>query len=134
MVRRGERIHLIGIAGSGAAGVALLLHHAGALIDGCDADAPSPYTPPLDVAGIRVTSGHDPAHLAGVDRVAITPALRAHPDLAELVAAQAAGLPVVTWQALLGALMSAEGRIGWVSSTAICPSTLPSELSIGTPT
>ena len=34
------------------------------------------------------------------------------PDLPELVAAQAAGLPVVTWQALLGELMAAEGRIG----------------------
>lgn len=111
-MRPGERIHLIGIAGSGAAGVALLLHHAGARIDGCDADTPSPYTPPLDAAGIHVISGHDPAHLAGVDRVAITPALRAVPDLPELVAAHAAGLPVVTWQALLGELMGAEGRIG----------------------
>jgi UDP-N-acetylmuramate--alanine ligase len=111
-MRAGERIHLIGIAGSGAAGVALLLHHAGALIDGCDADTPSPYTPPLEAAGIRVISGHDPAHLSGVDRVAITPALRANPDLPELVAAQAAGLPIVTWQALLGEMMAGEGRIG----------------------
>jgi UDP-N-acetylmuramate--alanine ligase len=111
-MRAGERIHLIGIAGSGAAGVALLLHHAGARIDGCDADTPSPYTPPLDAAGIRVISGHDPAHLAGVERVAITPALRANPDLPELVAARAANLPVVTWQALLGELMAAEGHIG----------------------
>ncbi|MDP9251270.1 MAG: UDP-N-acetylmuramate--L-alanine ligase [Chloroflexota bacterium] len=111
-MRAGERIHLIGIAGSGAAGVALLLHHAGAAIDGCDADTPSPYTPPLDAAGIRVISGHDPAHLKGVDRVAITPALRANPDLPELVAAREAGLAIVTWQALLGELMAAEGRIG----------------------
>ena len=84
----GERIHLIGIAGSGAAGVALLLQHAGANVDGCDIDTPSPYTPPLDAAGIRVLAGHDPSHLAGVERVAITPALRADPDLPELVAAQ----------------------------------------------
>jgi UDP-N-acetylmuramate--alanine ligase len=111
-MRAGERIHLIGIAGSGAAGVALLLHRAGARIDGCDADTPSPYTPPLDAAGIRVISGHDPAHLDGVDRVAITPALRANPDLPELAAARSAGLPVVTWQALLGELMAAEGHIG----------------------
>jgi UDP-N-acetylmuramate--alanine ligase len=111
-VQPGERIHVIGIAGSGAAGVALLAHHAGALVDGCDADAPSPYTPPLDAAGIRVISGHDPAHLAGVDRVAITPALRAHPDLPELRAAQDAGLPVVPWQAVLGEMMAAPGRIG----------------------
>jgi UDP-N-acetylmuramate--alanine ligase len=111
-VRPGERIHVIGIAGSGAAGLALLAHWAGAAIDGCDADAPSPYTPPLDAAGVRVIAGHDPAHLAGVERVAITPALRANPDLPELVAAQRAGLPVVTWQAILGELMAAEGRIG----------------------
>jgi UDP-N-acetylmuramate--alanine ligase len=111
-MRAGERIHLIGIAGSGAAGVALLLHRAGARIDGCDADTPSPYTPPLDAAGIGVISGHDPSHLAGVERVVITPALRANPDLPELVAARAAGLPIVTWQAMLGELMQAEGRIG----------------------
>jgi UDP-N-acetylmuramate--alanine ligase len=111
-MRAGERIHLIGIAGSGAAGVALLLHHAGALIDGCDADTPSPYTPPLEAAGIRVISGHDPAHLVGVDRVAITPALRANPDLPELLAADRAGLPVVPWQALLGELMAEQGHIG----------------------
>jgi len=112
VVRQGERIHVIGIAGSGAAGAALLAHHAGAAVDGCDADTPSPYTPPLDAAGIRVIAGHDPAHLAGVERVAITPALRANPDLPELVAAHQAGLPVVPWQQILGELMAAGGRIG----------------------
>ena len=112
MVRPGERIHLIGIAGSGAAGTALLLRHAGAIVDGCDIDAPSPYTPPLDAAGIRYLVGHDPAHLAGIDRVAITPALRAVPNHEELRAAETAGIPVVTWQALLGELMAREGRIG----------------------
>ena len=111
MVVAGERIHVIGIAGSGAAGAALLLRHAGAIIDGCDAEAPSPYTPPLDAAGIRWMGGHDPAHLADIDRVAITPALRAVPDHAELAAAEARGIPVVTWQSLLGELMSAPGRL-----------------------
>ena len=112
MVTRGERIHVIGIAGSGAAGTSLLLHRAGVIVDGCDADAPSPYTPPLDAADIRYVIGHDPAHLQGVDRVAISPAVRAAPDHVELRAAEALGLPVVTWQALLGELMSAPGRIG----------------------
>ena len=112
MVTAGERIHVIGIAGSGAAGVALLMHHAGMAVDGCDADTPSPYTPPLEAAGVRVISGHDPSHLAGVERVAITPALRAVPDLPELVAAHDRGLPVVTWQRVLGELMAAKGRIG----------------------
>ena len=112
MITAGERIHVIGIAGSGAAGAAILLQRAGAQVDGCDADGPSPYTPPLEAAGIRWQVGHDPAHLSGVDRVAITPALRALPHHAELAAAEAAGIPVVTWQALLGELMAAPGRIG----------------------
>ncbi|HEX2765554.1 MAG TPA: UDP-N-acetylmuramate--L-alanine ligase [Candidatus Limnocylindria bacterium] len=112
MVRPGERIHVIGIAGSGAAGAALLVHHAGAVVDGCDLDAPSPYTPPLDAAGIRWVAGHDPAHLEGVDRVAVTPAIRAVPGHAELAAAEARGRPVVTWQALLGELMAAPRRLG----------------------
>jgi len=112
VVRVGERIHVIGIAGSGAAGAAVLLRHAGANVDGCDIDAPSPYTPALDTAGIAFVVGHDAAHLDGVDRVAITPALRAVPDHAELAAATAYGIPVVTWQGLLGELMSAPGRIG----------------------
>jgi len=111
-VRAGERIHVIGIAGSGAAGAALLLSRAGARVDGCDADAPSPYTRPLDAAGIHYAAGHDPAHLDGVDRVAITPALRALPHHAELEAAEDLGLPVATWQALLGELMAEPGRVG----------------------
>ena len=111
MVVAGERIHVIGIAGSGAAGAALLLRHAGAIVDGCDVDAPSPYTAPLDEAGIRWLNGHDRAHLAGIDRVAITPALRAVPDHVELAAAEGHGIPVVTWQSLLGELMSAPGRL-----------------------
>ena len=112
MIRAGERIHVIGIAGSGAAGAALLLQRAGAVVDGCDADGPSPYTPPLDAAGTGWRVGHDPGHLAGVERVAITPALRALPHHEELAAAEAAGIPVQTWQALLGELMAAPGRIG----------------------
>lgn len=112
MVRAGERIHVVGIAGSGAAGASLLLHRAGARVDGCDLDATSPYTPPLAEAGIPVLAGHDAAHLAGVERVAISPALRAVPDHPELAAAAADGRPIVTWQALLGELMAAPGRIG----------------------
>jgi UDP-N-acetylmuramate--alanine ligase len=112
VIRPGERVHVIGVAGSGAAGAALLLQRAGAVVDGCDADAPSPYTPPLDAAGIVWQLGHDPSHVAGIDRVAISPALRAVPHHVELEAAEAAGIPVQTWQALLGELMAIRGRIG----------------------
>ncbi len=111
-MRAGERIHVMGIAGSGAAGVALLAPQAGASVDGCDIDTPSPYTAPLEAAGVRFVRGHDPAHLADVDRVAITPALRAVPNLVELETAERTGIPVMTWQALLGELMARPGKIG----------------------
>ncbi len=112
MSGRPERIHVIGIAGSGAGGAAVLLKAAGANVDGCDADGPSPYTAALGTAGIAWATGHDPTHLDGVDRVAITPALRAVPGHPELARATQRGMPVVTWQALLGELMAAPGRIG----------------------
>ena len=112
MVVRGERIHIIGIAGSGAAGVAWLLQRAGAVVDGCDADLPSPYTAPLEQAGVVLRHGHDPAHLTDIDRVAISPAVRAVAGHPELAAAIGAGLPVVTWQALLAELMGARGHLG----------------------
>ena len=83
-VQAGQRIHVIGIAGSGAAGTALLLHHAGAIVDGCDADDPSPYTPPLDAAGIPHVAGHDPAHLDGVDRVLVNPVVQVIGDETEV--------------------------------------------------
>ncbi len=59
MVAAGERIHVIGIAGAGAAGTALLAAHAGARVDGCDAAGPSEYTAPLPDAGVSVLTGHD---------------------------------------------------------------------------
>jgi UDP-N-acetylmuramate--alanine ligase len=112
MVALGEKIHVIGIAGAGAAGTALLAAHAGARVDGCDAAGPSAYTEPLTGIGVTVVTGHDPAHLEGVDRVAVSAALRLQPDMPELVAAHERGIPLVPWQAVLGELMGERGRLG----------------------
>ena len=115
MVRAGERIHVIGIAGSGAAGVA-----AACAAGRARASTAATWMRPRRTRhrctrrGSRSSTGHDPAHLAGVDRVAITPAVRAVAEHAELAAAEAAGLPVLPWQALLGrADGSAPGAWGW---------------------
>lgn len=96
----GERIHVIGIGGAGASGAAYLAHRAGAVVDGCDAAGPSPYTAALESLGIGITTGHDPAHLAErPDRVAVSKALTAvAPDHPELVAARTAGIPIEPWQ------------------------------------
>jgi UDP-N-acetylmuramate--alanine ligase len=56
--------------------------------------------------------GHAPAHPDGIYRSAITPALRAVPDHAELAAAGERRLRIDTWQAMLGELMAAPDRIG----------------------
>jgi UDP-N-acetylmuramate--alanine ligase len=104
-IRRGERIHVVGIAGAGASAAALLGHAAGALVDGCDPGLPSPYTPALEAAGIAVSNAHDPSHVRSEpapDRLAVTKALTAiDPDHPELRAARDRSLPVEPWQQVI---------------------------------
>ena len=69
-----KSIHLIGIGGVGMAGLAVLLKARGHEVSGCDLHA-SPRTAWLEAQGVRVLVGHDPAHLAGVDEVVVTPAV-----------------------------------------------------------
>ncbi len=111
-IRPGERIHVIGAAGAGASAAALLAHHAGAIVDGCDAGGPSPYSPALDAAGLSIAWDHDPAHVTGEsppDRLAVTKALTAiAPDHPELVAARRAGIPIEPWQQVVAD--AADGR------------------------
>jgi UDP-N-acetylmuramate--alanine ligase len=104
-IRRGERIHVVGIAGAGASAAALLGRSAGAIVDGCDPGQPSPYMPALEAAGIAVAAAHDPGHVTSAtppDRLAVTKALTAiDPDNAELRAARDHGIPVEPWQQLI---------------------------------
>src|SRR5579863_5447110 len=84
-------IHFIGIAGAGMSALAELFVRRGARVTGCDANAAA--TDDLRRLGISVATGHDPAHLAGVRAVVVSSAIKA--DLPEVVAAKAAGLPVI---------------------------------------
>src|SRR5262249_5466543 len=61
--------------------------------------------------GLSVAPSHDAAHVAEADLVILSPfLLHRNPNLPELVAARARGIPVVRWQALLGYLM--KGSVG----------------------
>jgi len=104
-VRTDERIHVVGAAGAGASAAALLALHRGAAVSGCDPGGPSPYTPPLEAAGIHLDWRHDPRHVSDAprpERLAVTKALTAvDPDNPELAAARAAGVPVEPWQQLI---------------------------------
>jgi UDP-N-acetylmuramate--alanine ligase len=100
-IEPGSRIHILGIAGAGASGAALLAHAAGAVVSGCDPGGPSPYTVALEPAGMALTWEHDPVHIDRLrpDRLAVSKALTAvDPDHPELAAARATGIPVEAWQ------------------------------------
>jgi UDP-N-acetylmuramate--alanine ligase len=101
----GQRLHIIGAAGAGASAAALLAHHAGAVVTGCDVGGPSPYTPALVEAGITLAWQHDAAHVTMApvpERVGVTKALTAvDPDHPELRAAVAAGIALEPWQQIV---------------------------------
>ncbi len=105
LIEPGERMHIVGIAGAGASGAALLAHAAGAVVSGCDAGGPSPYSAAVIRAGIPVDWRHDAAHIGGANhptRLAVTKALTATaPDHPELEAARRAGLVIEPWQQIV---------------------------------
>ena len=116
-IRAGERIHVLGAAGAGASAAALLAHQAGAVVTGCDSGGPSPYTPPLEAAGIVLAWEHDPAHVTGTaprpDRLAVTKALTAiAPDHPELVAARTTGIPIEAWQQVVADAAAEKTLVG----------------------
>ena len=101
-IAAGERIHVVGAAGAGASAAALHAHWAGAVVDGCDPGAPSPYTAALIAERIDVAPEHAAGHVTRrppPDRLAVTKALTAiAPDHPELAAARHAGIPLEPWQ------------------------------------
>ncbi len=87
----GARVHLLGVGGIGMAGVARLLAARGLAVSGCDAGAPRTLAW-LRSCGIPVATGHDPAHLDGVDWAIFSPALQ--PGQPEPAAAERRGIPL----------------------------------------
>jgi UDP-N-acetylmuramate--alanine ligase len=87
----GSRVHLMGVGGIGMAGVARLLAAQELKVTGCDRGAPRTLAW-LRSCGIPATTGHDPAHLNGVDWAIFSPALQ--PGHFERVAAEKRGIPL----------------------------------------
>jgi UDP-N-acetylmuramate--alanine ligase len=108
-----KNIHFVGIGGIGMSGIAEILADRGFAVSGCDL-RPSAATDLLIRRGIRVTLGHDPSHLAGVDLVVVTSAVRG--ENAEVDAARAKGMRVVKRKEILGALVNEKRGVG-VSGT-----------------
>ncbi len=101
----GKRIHGVGAGGSGLSSTLWLAQERGAIVTACDI-AENTMTRLLTSHGTPVSQGHDVSHIDGVDLVVISPFIvHRNPNLPELVAARERDIPVVRWQALLGALM-----------------------------
>ena len=102
------RVHLIAIGGAGMSAVARLLLARGLPVSGSDA-ADGPTLQSLRDSGARVDLGHDPAHVADVDTVVVSSAIR--DDNVELAAARAAGLRVLHRSQALASLMGRSRRV-----------------------
>ena len=98
-------LHFMGIGGQGISAVAQMALQEGAVISGCDQSA-SATTNMLVQKGVSVEIGHSPTHLAQADALIYVPAIVAfNPDNPELAAAKTRGMPVMTWQELMGKWM-----------------------------
>jgi len=104
-VLKNARLHFMGIGGQGISAVAQMALQGGARISGCDQFA-SATTSMLEHKGVSIQIGHSPEHLAHADALIYVPAVVAlNPNNPELVAARASGMPVMTWQEMLGKWM-----------------------------
>jgi UDP-N-acetylmuramate--alanine ligase len=105
-------VHFMGIGGAGMSALALLAARRGVTVSGCDTDPAGA----ADVAalGANVLAGHDPAHVAGARALVATAAIPA--DHPELLAARAAGIPVVPRKRALADLVN-PGRVVALAGT-----------------
>ncbi|MBI2384216.1 MAG: UDP-N-acetylmuramate--L-alanine ligase [Gammaproteobacteria bacterium] len=101
-MRRVKRIHMIGIGGSGMAGIAEVLLNLGYEVAGSDLKDGA-ATRRLAAMGARVHIGHEARHVEGADVVVISSAVK--PDNPELVAAHQHRVPVVRRAEMLAELM-----------------------------
>ncbi|MDO5501941.1 MAG: UDP-N-acetylmuramate--L-alanine ligase [Actinomycetia bacterium] len=98
------RVHLIAIGGAGMSAVARLLLSAGVPVSGSDAQD-SPGLADLRAAGAQVWVGHDARHVAGIDTVIVSSAIRE--DNVELVQARRDGARILHRSQGLAALTPA---------------------------
>lgn len=97
-----QRIHLIGVAGSGMSGLALLLMGMGHKVSGSDR-VTTKETERMQGMGLIFSSPHTAEAVEGVDVVVMSSAIK--PDNPTLKAAKEAGIPVYLRAECLGAIL-----------------------------
>lgn len=104
----GARIHVVGIGGAGMSAIARVLLGRGVAVSGSDRQA-SDITRALQAAGAKVFEGHAAANIAGAGALLISSAVR--DDNPEVVAARAAGIPVLKRREALPLLLAGKTQI-----------------------
>ncbi len=85
-------VHFMGVGGAGMRALAEAVARTGARVSGCDRDL-GPGARALEVHGVRLESGHDPAHVEGASALVVTAAVP--DDHAELEEARRRSVPVL---------------------------------------
>lgn len=107
MFKRIQRIHLVGVGGSGMSGIAEVLLNRGYRVSGSDLKLTS-VTQRLIERGARIHGGHAPGHLDAADVVVVSSAVR--PDNPEIEEARRRQIPIIPRAEMLAELM--RGKYG----------------------
>jgi UDP-N-acetylmuramate--alanine ligase len=126
-MRRINRVHFVGIGGSGMSGIAEVMLSLGYEVQGSDLKS-NAQVERLRSLGATVFIGHDASNVANADAVVVSSAVS--PANPEVVAARAALLPVVGRAEMLGELMrfrysiAIAGTHGKTTTTSLVASVL----------
>ncbi|HLA76514.1 MAG TPA: UDP-N-acetylmuramate--L-alanine ligase [Vicinamibacteria bacterium] len=102
MLRRYQRVHFVGIGGSGMSGIAEILLGTGYAVSGSDLKR-SPVTDHLAAKGARVFEGHQAAQVQEAQVVVTSTAVK--PDNPEVLEARRLSIPVIPRAEMLAELM-----------------------------
>src|SRR5271154_859744 len=125
--RNFQRIHLVGIGGSGMSGIAEVLLSSGYAVSGSDLKA-TPVTSRLEKLGAKVYEGHLASNVQGAHVVVTSSAVR--PDNVEVLEAHKLKIPVIPRAEMLAELMrlkygiAVAGAHGKTTTTSMVASVL----------
>lgn len=122
-----RRIHFVGIGGAGMGGIAEVVVNQGYQVSGSDLND-NVVTKHLKDLGVKIIQGHDQANIDGADLIVLSTAIpNSNP---EVIAAQAANLPIIPRAKMLALLMQAKygiaisGTHGKTTTTSLVASVL----------